>query len=272
MEPATILFICISLLLAGAMVGFLAGLFGVGGGGISVPVFFEVFMLLGYPPDIAMPVSVGTSLAVMIPTSLKSAHGHYKMGTLNTKILKIWALPILLGVIFGSVIAKFADAKIFQAVFVFVASINAAKLLIGSSSWRINRTLPKIWPMRIAGFIIGILSSIMGIGGGALTNLFLTLNGLDIKKAISTSAGVGVLIALPGTVGYSLAGYGIEGLPAYNIGFISPFAVILTIPTSVLTAKFGVSLVHRWPKRLLEIIFGLFLIFVALRFIIAIIL
>ncbi len=117
-DPLTLLSLIAALVAAGAAIGFLAGLFGVGGGAISVPVFFEIFGVLGYPPDVAMPVAVGTSLAVIVPTSISSARGHHKKGTLDLDVLRAWAVPILLGVILGSVIARFAVPVVFQSVFV----------------------------------------------------------------------------------------------------------------------------------------------------------
>lgn len=270
-DPSTLLGLAGALVVAGAAIGFLAGLFGVGGGAISVPVFYEIFVILGYPPEIAMPTAVGTSLAVIVPTSVLSARGHNAKGTLDLNILKVWAVPILLGVVLGSVIARYASPEVFQAVFVAVAAINAVKLLSGGKGWQLRDTLPGRWAMRIGGAGIGLVSAIMGIGGGAVSNLFLTLHGVPIHRAVSTSAGVGVLIAIPGTVGYVLAGLGKDGLPPASLGFVSLAAFALTIPTSLLTTRFGVALAHRLTRRALEIAFGTFLTLVAARFIYALV-
>jgi uncharacterized membrane protein YfcA len=265
-DPAAILELIAALTLAGAAIGFLAGLFGVGGGAISVPVFFEIFRGLGYPPEISMPLAVGTSLAVIVPTSVNSALGHHRRGTLDKDLLRIWALPILVGVLVGTAIARFAPPAVFQTVFVVVALINAAKLLTGGKGWRLAETLPGAMTMRVAGAGIGLVSSIMGIGGGAISNLFLTLHGVPIHRAISTSAGVGVLIAIPGTIGYMLAGLGRPDLPSYSIGYVSFAAFALTIPASLLTTRAGVALAHKLSRRHLELAFGSFLALVALRF------
>lgn len=268
-DPLTLATFIGALMVAGAAIGFLAGVFGVGGGAISVPVFFEVFRALGYPPEIAMPIAVGTSLAVIIPTSLNSARGHNRKGTLDADILRLWAVPILLGVILGAAVARFASPAVFQGVFVIVASINAAKLLTGGAGWRLGDTLPGRAAMRAAGAVIGFVSAIMGIGGGAVSTLFLTLHGVAIHRAVSTSAGVGVLIAIPGAIGYILAGIGREGLPPDALGFVSVAAFAFTIPTSLLTTRFGVALAHRLSRRSLERAFGLFLLAVVLRFLYA---
>ena len=270
-DPLTLASLIGALVLAGAAIGFLAGVFGVGGGAVSVPIFFEIFGALGYPPDVAMPIAVGTSLAVIIPTSISSARGHHKKGTLDTAILRTWAVPILIGVLLGAAIARFAAPVVFQATFVLVASINAVKLLSGGKGWSLSEALPSVLAMRFSGMLIGLVSAIMGIGGGAVSNLFLTLHGVPIHRAISTSAGVGVLIAIPGTVGYIIAGFGRGDLPPGSLGFVSLFAFALTIPTSILTTSFGVTLAHKLSRRALEIAFGSFLVLVAGLFLWAII-
>lgn len=270
-DPGTIATLVGALVVAGAAIGFLAGLFGVGGGAISVPVFFELFRALGYPAEVAMPVAVGTSLAVIVPTSILSARGHHAKGTLDLDILKVWMAPILFGVALGAFIARYASPQVFQVVFVCIATINAAKLLSGGKGWQLRDTLPGKRSMRLGGVGIGLVSAIMGIGGGAVSNLFLTLNGVPIHRAVSTSAGVGVLIAIPGTIGYVLAGLGKSGLPPASLGFVSLAAFALTIPTSLLTTRFGVALAHRLTRRKLELAFGAFLSLVATRFLIALI-
>ena len=254
----------------GALIGFLAGLFGIGGGAISVPVFYEVFQTLGHAPEVAMPMAVGTSLAVIMPTSIQSSRGHFKRGTVDMDLLRLWALPVLVGVVIGSIIARFAAPQVFQLVFAAVAAVNATKLLSGGSGWRLRDSLPGKAAMRVYGAGVGLVSALMGIGGGAVSNLILTLHNVPIHRAVSTSAGVGVLIAIPGTLGYMAAGLGRADLPPDAIGFVSLATFILTIPTSLLTTRFGVALAHRLTRRRLEMAFGLFLAAVCLRFIWAI--
>ncbi|MBF9040862.1 TSUP family transporter [Rhodobacterales bacterium LSUCC0387] len=255
--------------MAGALVGFLAGLFGIGGGAISVPVFFEVFKTLGHAPELAMPMAVGTSLAVIIPTSISSSLGHFRRGTVDTDLLRIWALPILIGVLIGSLIARNAGPYVFQLVFACVAAINAFKLLSGGSGWKLRDALPNKASLSAYGAGIGLISALMGIGGGAVSTLILTLHNMPIHRAISTSAGVGVLIAIPGTLGYMAAGWGHNDLPPDAVGFVSLATLALTIPTSLMTTHFGVILAHRLTRRHLEMAFGLFLAAVCLRFIAA---
>jgi uncharacterized membrane protein YfcA len=259
-------YLLVVLLLTGALVGFLAGLFGVGGGAISVPAFYEVFLRLGYSADLAMPIAVGTSLAVIIPISISSALGHKRKGTLDADILKVWALPIFLGVAFGAAIASFAAPKLFQTVFASISALIALRLLTGVGKRAIASQLPSRSSMSISGFLIGLLSAIMGIGGGALSTIYLGLFNVSIHRAVSTSAAVGAIISIPGTVGYVLAGLSTDGLPPGNLGFVSIIAFIVFIPTSLLTTNIGVKLAHKLSKRSLELLFGSFLLFVSLRF------
>ncbi len=265
-DPDILLPLIAALALAGAMIGFLAGLFGIGGGAISVPVFYEVFQALGHDAEVAMPLAVGTSLAVIIPTSINSSLGHFRRGTVDMGLLRLWAVPVLAGVIAGSAIARFAGPAVFQSVFIGVAGVNAAKLLSGGAGWRLSESLPGRGVLRAYGVVIGLVSALMGIGGGAVSNLALTLHAVPIHRAISTSAGVGVLIAIPGTLGYMAAGWGRADLPADAVGFVSWGTFLLTIPAALLTTRLGVRLAHALSRRRLETAFGLFLLAVCARF------
>ncbi|MGI9293156.1 MAG: sulfite exporter TauE/SafE family protein [Pseudomonadales bacterium] len=257
-----------ALLLSGAVIGVLAGLFGVGGGAISVPVFFDVFRIVGLVDEVAMPLAVGTSLAMIVPTSVLSACEHARKGTLEVAVLKAWLLPILSGVAIGAALARVAQPALFQGVFVVVAGLLATKLLFGMGNWQLSDTLPGRFAMSIYGVVLGLASALMGIGGGALSNLVLTAHGRSMIQAVSTSAGVGMLIAVPGTVGYMLAGWGKPGLPFDAIGYISMLTLVLTLPTALLTTKLGVRLAHSLTRETLTRLFGVFLLLVVLRFLV----
>jgi uncharacterized membrane protein YfcA len=267
LDIGTLLAIAGMLAVAGAVTGVLAGLFGVGGGAITVPILFEVFGLIGVPDAVRMPLAVGTSLAVIIPTSIQSARGHYDRGAVDMDLLRAWALPVLLGVIAGSFIARFAEPWVFQAVFVLVAGTNSIKMLFGRDRWRLDDELPGGWLRQLFGLLVGLFSALMGIGGGAISNLMLTLYGRPVRQSVATSAGVGVLISLPGAIGYVLAGWGRPGLPPASLGFVSFLAFLLIVPTTLMTTRIGVRLAHTMPRGRLEVLFGLFLAAVCARFV-----
>ncbi|SIQ00509.1 MULTISPECIES: sulfite exporter TauE/SafE family protein [unclassified Bosea (in: a-proteobacteria)] len=261
-------FLAVSLVLAGAVTGLLAGVFGVGGGAVIVPVLFEVFRVIGVPEEVRMPLSVGTSLAVIIPTSIRSFNAHRAKGLVDLSILKVWAVPVVLGVLVGSYIARYAPADLFKIVFVAVATISALRLLFAADRWKFGEEMPGKPLMVAYGGVIGVLSALMGIGGGQLSSLFMTFYGRPIHQAVATSSGLGVLISIPGALGFIYAGWPkMDILPPLSLGYVSLIGMILFIPTSVWTAPIGARMAHRLSKRRLEVAFGLFLLVVAGRFI-----
>lgn len=262
-----LIFLAVSLVLAGAVTGLLAGLFGVGGGAVIVPVLYEVFRVIGVPEEVRMPLVVGTSLAVIIPTSVRSYRAHLAKGMVDTSIIRIWAVPVVLGVVGGSVIARYAPPDVFKAVFVAVAFASAMRLLFASDRWKLGDDMPGPFLMRIYGLIIGVLSALMGIGGGQLSSLFMTFYGRPIHQAVATSSGLGVLISIPGALGYIYAGWPkMDLLPPLSLGYVSLIGFLLFIPTSIWTAPIGAHLAHRLSKRRLEVAFGIFLLVVCVRF------
>jgi len=265
------------LVMTGALAGFLAGIFGIGGGAVLVPVLYECFRLAGVPLDARMPLCIGTSLAIIIPTSIRSWQAHYKRGSVDMDILRKWAIPILAGVILGSVIARYAPEKLFKVVFVGVAWSAAARLLLGKENWRLGNEMPKGIFMKAYGFFIGLLSTLMGIGGGLFSNLLMTFYGRPIHQAIGTSAGLAVLISIPGALGYIYAGWPAAArfpevaalqLP-FAIGYISIIGALLVMPTSLLVAPLGVRVAHLLTKRKLEVAFGIYLLVVSSRFVVS---
>ncbi len=257
----------LALLAGGALTGLLAGLFGVGGGAVTLPILYEVFGLVGVVDEVRMPLCVGTSLMAIIPTSISSYRKHLSNGLVDQDILKTWALPVLLGVIAGSVVARYAPGGLFKVIFVVVAGISVVRLLFGGENWKISDVLPSKLVMRLFGVMVGLLSALMGIGGGQFCSMFMLVYGRSIHQAISTSAGLGVIIAIPGAIGYMLAGWPkMAILPPGSLGFVSMIAFACIVPASILTAPVGAQLAHKLSRRKLELAFGIFLLLVCLRF------
>jgi uncharacterized membrane protein YfcA len=265
------------LVAVGVLSGFLAGLFGIGGGAILVPVFYECFRLAGVPLEVRMPLCIGTSLAIIIPTSVTSWRAHYRRGAVDTEILKAWWLPVLIGVIAGSVIARYAPERLFKIVFVAVAYSAAARLLLGRDSWKFGADFPRGLLMNAYGFIVGLLSTLMGIGGGLFSNLLMTFYGRPIHQAVATSSALAVLISIPGAIGYVYAGWpAATRFPEvaalqwpFALGFVSLIGAVLVMPTSLLTAPLGVRAAHAMSKRALEAAYGCYLLIVASRFVVS---
>lgn len=255
-----------ALIAGGAVTGFLAGLFGIGGGGITVPILYQTFRLVGVSDAIAMPLSIGTSLAVIIPTSLSSTRAHLRRDAVDVDLWKRWVVPVTVGVMGGAWIARYAPASLFKIVFIAISVFSAWRFLGGRTNWRIGDEMPRGPALAAQGVSIGLLSSLMGVGGAQIVNLFMSLYGAPIIRAVATSAAIGVVVSIPGAIGYALAGWGKEGLPPLSLGFVSIVGFALVSPLAVTLAPVGARLAHSWTRRQLEIAFGIFLVLICLRF------
>lgn len=256
----------------GVVTGLLAGLFGIGGGGIIVPVLYEVFRILEVPGDVRMQLCIGTSLAIIVPTTIRSYRMHMARGAALPEIVRIWALPAIGGVAVGAVAAAFAPGWVFKLSFAALSLLIAIKLLFGRESWRLGSELPRGPLMTFYGFFVGLASSLMGVSGGSISTMVLTLYGKPIHNAVATSAGVGVPITIAGAIGYMLAGWPyMAQLPPLSIGFVSLIGLLVMAPVSSYMASYGVRLAHWLPRRKLEIGFAIFLCLVSLRFVISLI-
>jgi uncharacterized membrane protein YfcA len=251
---------------AGILVGILAGLFGIGGGALIVPVLYEVFRALDVPETVRIQLCIGTSLAIIIPTTLRSYLEHKKKGAVIAEVVRLWALPAIIGVAIGSVTAAFAPAPVFKIAFVVFTAFIGTKMLFIPDRWNLGTNLPGRGPLTIYGFITGLFSSLVGVSGGAISNTVLTLYGQPMQRAVATSAGVGVPITIAGTIGYILAGWRHTAeLPPLSIGFVSLIGFVMMAPVSSYTTTYGVRLAHWLPKRKLEIAFGIFVYLVGFR-------
>ena len=271
--------LALMLVAVGALSGFFAGIFGIGGGAILVPVFYECFRLAGVPLEVRMPLCIGTSLAIIIPTSIRSFRAHHARGAVDLEILKLWWLPVVIGVIAGAITARYAPERLFKIVFVGVAWSAAARLLLARDNWKLGDDLPRGPLMRLYGFVVGLLSTLMGVGGGLFSNLLMTFYGRPIHQAVATSSALAVLISIPGALGYVYAGWpaaahypDVAALQwPFALGYVSLIGAVLVMPTSLLTAPLGVRAAHAMSKRGLEIAFGCYLFIVGSRFVISLV-
>lgn len=263
-----IVWLVLCILAGGVVTGILAGLFGIGGGGVIVPVLYEVFGVMHVPDTVRMQLCIGTSLAIIVPTTVRSYMAHKKRGAVIPNVVRIWTLPAIIGVVVGSVAATFAPAAVFKIAFVIFAAFIGTKMLFAGDRWNLGHELPGRGLLAVYGFITGLFSSLVGVSGGAISNAVLTLYGQPMQRAAATSAGIGVPITIVGTVGYAIAGWPyMAQLPPLSIGFVSLLGFVLMAPVSSYTASYGVRLAHWLPRRRLEIGFGIFLMLVSLRFI-----
>ena len=266
-----LLWLTAAIVAAGMVTGILAGLFGIGGGAIIIPVLYEAFRFLGVPEDVRMQLCIGTSLAIIVPTTIRSYLVHRAAGLVIERVMRLWSVPAVVGVAIGATAAAFAPGAIFKVTFAFIACLIAVRLLFGNEKWRIADDLPGRPAMTAYGFVVGLLSSLMGVSGGSMATVILTLYGKSIHSAIATSAGLGVPITLAGTIGYMLAGLPHQGaLPIFSVGFVSLIGFGIMAPISSFVASYGAHLAHRIPRRGLEIAFGLFLLAASARFLVSV--
>ena len=254
----------------GVLAGFLAGLFGIGGGAIIVPVLYEVFRIIGAPDEVRMQLCIGTSLAIIVPTTIRSYRAHRARGAVLPDVLRIWMVPMVAGVAAGAALALFAPQAVFKLASIVLAAIIAARLLFGGDRWQLGDELPGQAGMVAYGFGIGLSASLMGVSGGSMSTMVLTLYGKPIHAAVGTAAGLGVPLTIAGTLGYVLAGLPQQALMTpLSLGFVSLIGVALMAPVSSFVAIFGVKVAHALPRRQLEIAFGVFLLLVSIRFIVS---
>ncbi len=265
-----IAWLALAVVVAGVITGLLAGMFGIGGGAVIVPVLYEVFQLLAVPDAVRMQLCLGTSIAIILPTTVRSYLTHRQKGLVVPRVIRLWALPAVIGVATGATIAAFAPPAVFKIAFVVIASFIATKFLFAGDRWNIGTELPGPVPMTAYGFGIGLAGSLMGVSGGSLSNIVLTLHGKSIHQAVATSAGLGVPITIVGTLGYILAGLPHHALlPPLSLGFVSLIGVAVMAPVSSLAAPYGARFAHRLPRRTLELAFSCFLLLVSARFLVS---
>lgn len=265
LDPAHIAVFSVSLIIAGALAGFIAGLLGVGGGIIVVPALFFILGALGVGEAVRMHVAVGTSLATIIVTSLISARSHASRGAADMALLRQWTPGIILGSAAGSVLALMMDGRSLTALFAAIALAMAVQMAFGNPDWRVADERPRGLTAQAIAAMIGAISALMGIGGGAMSILALSLYGYPIRLAVGTAAAIGSLLAVPGTIGFILGGWGDPALPPFSLGYVNLLAALLILPTSMLFAPLGAKAAHALPMRTLKLAFAVFLAATSIR-------
>ncbi len=265
-----LIWLALLILAGGVITGFLAGLFGVGGGGVIVPILYEVFRFMDVPEDLRMQLCVGTSLAIIVPTTLRSYSAHQKQGAVIPGLLRLWTPAAVAGIVIGSASASFAPAEVFKIAFVTFCALMAAKMLFGTHRGNLGTELPGRVVLSAYGFAMGALSSLVGVSGGGFSTAILTLYAQPIHRAVATSAGLGVPITVVGTIGYIIAGWPHMGeLPPLSLGFVSLPGFVLMAPVASYMTGYGVRLAHRLPRRSLEVAFACLLLLVGTRFLVS---
>ena len=253
-------------LVAGLAAGFLAGLFGIGGGFVVVPALLLVFNFMGMESDLAAHVAIGTSLATIIFTSLRSVQAHHKKGAVDFDIIKQWIPGLVLGVLGGIILANFMDGRSMKWVFsigVFLMGLHFIAPVLKKAA-PVSEDMPSGAPLWGLSTFLGGFSALLGIGGGTIAVLVMTSCGRSIHRAVATAAGFGVVIAVPGAIGFAILGLGKSGLPMGSVGYVNMLAALAIVTTSVLTAPLGAKVAHKLNGPHLKRVFGLYLVITSL--------
>lgn len=265
MDPALLQNLAI-FLGTGAIAGLLAGLFGIGGGVVMVPALALVLAGQGVDAGVGMHVALGTSLAVIALTSITSTFTHHRRGGVRWDVLRVYGPALALGAIVGALVAGALPGPVLRRMVGISSLLIALQMALDYRFGALERLAPPRGPeLGVAGGIVGLLSSLVGIGGGSLTAPYLALRGFEMRQCVGTAAAGGIPIAWAGAAGYIVAGWGQAGVPAPAFGYVSGSAFTGLALASTLLAPFGARLAHRWPPRRLQLAFAGVLLLVGIE-------
>jgi uncharacterized protein len=264
-----LIILIITFLLTGLLSGFLAGLLGVGGGIIIVPVSYFVLTTLGYSIEVVMHVSVASSLAVIVFTSISSIRSHLRLSNVDKKVIKKWFFGIILGSLMGSLMASKIRGEVLVLIFVSLTFLISINMFFQKKIITFKNDVPNslILNLFISGNI-GFLSALIGIGGGSFSVPTLSFFSKKIHKAVGTSSVLGFFIAFPAVISYIFLGQNIENLPPYSFGYVNLLIVFFVTSTSIFTANIGAKISSKINKENLKKIFAIFLLFTCISLVI----
>ncbi len=249
----------------GAFAGLLAGMLGIGGGVVLVPGIYYFLDLLGYETGHNMHIAVGTSLAVIAPTGFMSARSHWQRGAVRFDLVREVGAGVVIGAGLGSLIAHEMSSESLKAVFACALVFLALIMISNPARFEAFQIKAGRISNALAGGAVGTLSTLMGIGGATISVPYMSLCGVQIREAVGTAAALGLLIAIPATLGFVVIGCMAENLPPFSIGYFNVPAWLAIVPASVLCAPLGAKVAHALPVNLLRKIFAAFMALVAVR-------
>lgn len=252
------------LVLSGALAGLIAGMFGIGGGVVIVPALYAVFRSFNITDDVAMKTAIATSLATIVVTSLRSSFAHYKRGAVDVRVLKSWIPWIIPGALLGAVLASYLPGQWLIIGFGVFVILIALQMGFGNSDWRIAEQMPDGVVKVLLASLIGISSSLVGIGGGIIGVILMTLCGKPIHRAVGTAAGFGVAIGLPAALMFMVFGWQINGAVPFSIGFVNLPGFLAISVLTVALAPVGAGLAHSLSPIILRRMFAVLLVITGL--------
>lgn len=271
MDPQ-VLSLMAALIAAGCLAGVSAGLFGIGGGAVMVPVLYYTFSVLGYSDDVVMHMAVATSASVMIVTALRSAYGHHKHGAVDwelvwpANLLRSWGLWIGVGAFLSaSFVASSLSGQKLTLIFGCIMLLLALQFIFGRPEWRFGHDVPKGFAPPLAGSGLGGLCALLGIGFGSIGVTLMLLFGRKAHQAVGTAAAIGFFIGFPATIGYVMSGLSTEGRPPLSLGYVNILGFALMAGATFVCVPAGVKLAHRLSQNRLRVVFGICLLCVSLN-------
>lgn len=262
----------LTLMAVGAAAGLSSGLFGIGGGAVIVPALYFAFLTLGYSEDIVMHMAVATSAAVIVVNAYRAVRSHSQKQSVDWDLLwpknrlRSYALWIAMGSFLGAVwIAPHVSGAALTLLFAVVASLISLQFIVGRPGFKIRDSVPGGAVRPVVGSLLGVLSALMGIGGGSLTVPLMSLCGVPIHRAVGTASGFGLAISVPAGIGFVLSGWSVAGRPAFSLGYVNLLGFLLIAASGFLFIPMGASLAHKMSQRKLKLIFGICLLLVALN-------
>lgn len=260
----------LTLLAVGALAGFSAGLFGIGGGAVMVPALYFAFTALGVPEEVVMHCAVATSCAIIIVNAVRATRSHHKRGAVDWDLLwpknplGSYALWIGLGSFIAAIwLAPKMSGQALTVLFAVVAGLISLQFIFGRPDWKLRETVPRGVAPPIVGGGVGVLSSLMGIGGGSLTVPLMSICGVPIHRAVATASGFGFAIAVPATIGFIVSGWSAAGRPAFSLGYVNLLGFAMIAAVAFMTIPLGAKAAHAMSQRKLKLIFGICLLLVA---------
>jgi len=264
-SPAWLAGLVLALVVTGAIAGVLAGLLGVGGGIVIVPVLYHLFTLLGIDESVRMHVTVGTSLATIIPTSIMSSRAHRRRGSLDVSLIRRLMPGVVVGVVLGAIASRYLGGGVLTAVFAVVALAVALNMAFKREGFALADGLPGPAGTALIGGGIGGVSTLMGIGGGTLSVPILNALRVPMHTAVGTGAMLGMVISLPGALAFVVNGLGVPLRPPLSLGYVNLLGMALIVPATMATTGWGARLAHRIDARRLRQVFALFLALTSAR-------
>ena len=248
----------------GLVSGFFAGLFGIGGGTIRMPLFIYLFPWLGVAHPVMMHVATATSMALIIPSAITSTRKHYRLGDLDVGFFKTWAIGLVIGVVIGLILMPFGSTELLQALFAIYILLVGFYIAFNHGRFSLGQEPPKGAKMVGISSVVGLVAAMTGTAGGTLTTPILSAFNMKLERAIAIAAATGLVTGTAGALGSIISGWNAKGLPSYSLGYVDVVIFLVMVPTVLIAAPIGVSASHKMNERTLQLAYAVLLVVIGI--------